>query len=319
MRIAMHYMNHGFFVHNPRQIAADLDDMAAMGCRDVVYSLLEQDDFFCPRTVEAHFDRARRAGLKVHVIPGRHGGLFAGAPKVPSLYAAAHPEFCVRREDGGVYGSDIGVFLCPSHPETFAFLTESITRLVERYGVDGIVYDEPKTPFVPCWCGRCRAERGDRTPEAHRRDALIEFMARVTAQVAARHPGVEQTLFIDGSYGDDLARGWAEQCTLAAFGTDGPVTGHRVREPDDLICKTALLERAPSILQMARETGKRSYLLVENFLVHRKDFDRLEAEVYAVADLGPDAMGFYYYGSNNDDPETLMEIVRRLVRTIRCW
>jgi uncharacterized lipoprotein YddW (UPF0748 family) len=82
--------------------------------------------------------------------------------KVDHNLATAPSNFLARlRAEGRTQksrsGEDID-WLCPSHPENFAFERDSLLELVRNYDLDGIHFDYIRYPSAgACYCGGCRA------------------------------------------------------------------------------------------------------------------------------------------------------------------
>jgi hypothetical protein len=75
----------------PRHVQEDMKWMADIGTNVVSVAVLEQDLFAAVENIQIIVEEAKKAGMKVHAVPSRWGGLLAGAPKVPSLFSVLHP------------------------------------------------------------------------------------------------------------------------------------------------------------------------------------------------------------------------------------
>ena len=67
--------------------------MAGVGTQNVCVSLLEQDLFAAVENVNIIIAEAKRAGMQVLGVPTRLAGVYAGAPKVPSLWLSTRSHF----------------------------------------------------------------------------------------------------------------------------------------------------------------------------------------------------------------------------------
>lgn len=87
----------------PDQVREDMEWIADTGTDAVTIAVLEQDLYAARENIETIHREAARVGLKLFAAPSRWAGQVAGAPRVPGLFTASHPETWVRNEDGTPY------------------------------------------------------------------------------------------------------------------------------------------------------------------------------------------------------------------------
>jgi len=71
-----------------------------------------------------------------------------------------------------------------------------------------------------------------------------------------------------------------------------------------------------SIVEGARQYGKRSQLWLQNFNLVGGEEQALESAFKQIAGLEPDEVAGYYYWRNNEDPLCVWQTTRRLLRSI---
>jgi len=108
----------------PHQIREDLRWMKGVGTQAVSVAILEQDLFAAVENIEIICNEAAKLGMDVYAVPSRWGGLFAGAPKVPSLFSVHNPQTWVLDDQGATHYSDVsGVISSIHYPETLDFFS----------------------------------------------------------------------------------------------------------------------------------------------------------------------------------------------------
>ena len=317
MKINFYYLAHGFFVFNPKQVKRDYAEMKSLGADSITYAVLEQDDLFCPVTMEKHFELAHRAGLKVYVIFSRFGGLFAGAPRVPSLFSAERQDTLMRRKDGSIYSGYTGVYSCVNNRDFRKFFIRTTTRLLEKYKIDGVVFDEPKLSGSPCYCGTCRKLLGKEDPVVFRNRSVVKFLDDAAAKMKKINPRLEIALFNDTIYPLEFHRMSAGMKNLDYHGTDGSLSKQWVNKSEIKQVKTPLLEQVKEAKKIAEENGKKFMAVCENFQVPASEIPAWERNFEKVLEYRPDLLVFFYYAPNTDDPEKLHDMIARCCRKIK--
>ncbi len=140
-----YYFRAHMYTMVPRQVREDMQWMADIGTDVVSVAVLEQDLFAAVENVEIICQEAERVGMQVFAVPSRWGGMFAGAPKVPSLFSVKNPQTWVLQKDGSPKITQVsGVTSSVHYPETYEFFCESLAKAFELWPVRGIMWDEPK-------------------------------------------------------------------------------------------------------------------------------------------------------------------------------
>ena len=157
--------------------------------------MLEQDLFAAVENVETICQEAERVGMRVFAVPSRWGGMFAGAPKVPSLFSIKNPQTWVLQKDGTPVISKVsGVTSSVHYSETYEFFCESLTKVLDQWPTEGIMWDEPKS-YGYDHSPKAIENLGPDAPlEAHLR-ATADFHGRLNQFVKENYPDVTTCLF----------------------------------------------------------------------------------------------------------------------------
>lgn len=112
----------------PHQVREDLKWMKDKGTDIVSVGILEQDLYAAVENVEIICNEAEKLGISVYAVPSRWGGMFAGAPKVPSIFTSKNPQTWILDENGKPFYNARGPVSSVHYPEVFEFFCESIVR-----------------------------------------------------------------------------------------------------------------------------------------------------------------------------------------------
>lgn len=276
----------------PRRVREDMTWMASIGTNAVSISVLEQDFDSADANIRITVEEAKRAGITPYAVPSRWGSLVAGAPSVPSNFTETHSETWVLRDDGTPYTNSRGHRSDPNHPETVQFFKESTERLLTQWPFEGVIWDEPKV------------------------DDAVDLFRQASEHAKAVKPDVTVTLFLDlssyqGESSDAAAEQFARIDALDYFGCDGSPWGRN--DPADQK-KVLLGGDGERFISMARENGKRSFLLAETYALPASTYSLVDRRLPEVVDLGSDCLTYYYFPRDVEDPDELMEITRKHVK-----
>ncbi len=115
----------------PRHIREDMKWMAGAGTNVVSIAVPEQDLYAAVENIQTVCEEAAKAGMAVHAVPSRWGGLVAGAPKVPSMFSVTNPQTWMLRKDGKpAFNGTSGVTSSIHYPETYDFFCGSVDKIV---------------------------------------------------------------------------------------------------------------------------------------------------------------------------------------------
>ncbi len=318
------FFNAGYFRAHmytcvPGHIRHDLQRMKDAGTDAVTVSVLEQDLFAAVENLRVIHQTARDLGMRLYADISRWGGLVAGTPKVPSLWASLRPEVWKRHADGRPVPS-FGD-LCPTasvfHPATYAFFLEHLQRTLTVVPFDGIFWNEPKaigipdhSPVAVSWFNERGLDINDRHVHAR---AHAEFFGRLNVEARQLAPNLDICCFLTpGSM--PFAEYFADMAELNTFGCDG-----RAWRSEDEIHPLAykgkcLPDLAPPFMEIARKRGLKSFGFIENIEVPDSYLEALDRRLPETLAMGFDHFLYYYYGRSVESPDRCMEIVLRHVK-----
>jgi len=296
------------------QIREDMQWMADAGTDNVAIGMHEfQLDRLGSCGPEIIIDEARRAGLKVHAIPSRWGGLIAGWPTAAGIFSATHPEAWMRNADGTpVIRNFAGGAICSIyHPATLELFKTSIDRMLDQWAFDGIIWDEIKVLQDEDHSeAAIKALGGPGTGEAHIRN-MAEFFSKASRHARAKKPDLVLSCFIYAQLSDFIMNTCARIDELDYFGIDGLCRPNPGTFPG---YKTVFgnFERSAAA---ARAAGRKTFCLVET-----GSGISLEQTIGYVKDFlktPVDSLLYYYYGSNIGPMEKYMNSMKVVLKDWR--
>ena len=319
-----YYFRAHMYTMVPRHVREDLKWMADAGCNAVTLAVLEQDLFAAVENIEIVSNEAAKVGIQVFATPSRWGGLTAGAPKVPSLFSATHPETWILNPDGTPFFTSrvSGVISSVHHPLTYQFFCETFDAMFKKFPFAGFIWDEPKG-YRPDYSKLAVEKLGLGAPKQAHWRATNQFYARVSRYVRDKHPDKKISMFIQANTNSEIIELAAQIPTLDYYGCDG--------RPWDLATDKqwaggaedqesgkgkTLIGPGERFLALARKYGKKSLLLAENHNLPSKMIPGMEAGLPKVLALAPDQLIFYYYPRNVEDPDRAMGVIRKALRLL---
>lgn len=320
MHLAAYYFRAHMYTLVPRHVREDLDWMADLGTTAVCLAVLEQDLVAARSNIALVGDEAARRGMRLFAVPSRWGGLCAGAPKVPSQFAACHPETWVLKNDGAPAFSSVSGPTCSvHHPATAEFFTATLERLFAVAPFSGVVWDEPKNLGLIDASPAARQALGARwaDPAAHR-DAHLSFLGECSRQVHRLAPEALTSLFTFADSGPDLIAAVAATPHQDAIGCDGRPWGHDDGGTDDngqgRTATKLLLPHGAAWTAAAAAHGRQSLFLIENHALADRDLPLVDRRLPEVLALKPDWLYYYYYPRDVASPDAAMAILARHLR-----
>ena len=294
-----------------REIYAELK---THGVDSVSTSFYEDD--FSRKTLKWVSGMMHEAGLKVYAMPGRTAGLFAAGPNPCSFFTIRNMDSLVVDENGKPIIDTSGFVACVNQPKFKEWFRPFIEDTIRESGVDGILFDEPKSVFTPCYCDICRGIAGNDTEALSKLRA--ESMAKMLGWVSdlVKNINSDFTTIVmsmpkiaaqyDGLFIDACCR----QPSIDVIGVDGPIC-------KQTRCKTSLFDSAPQVSNQVHDKGKKSMALIETFNVPESSLPELEQNIERIPRLGTDLYSFNYYGHENDKPDAVMNQIWRGISLLK--
>ena len=316
MKLQAYYFRQHMYCLVPHQVREDMKWMADVGTDAVSLAILEQDLTAARANVDTICAEAARVGMQVYAVPSRWGGLVAGAPKVPSLFTATHPETWALDAQGRPWLTGAsGPMSSIHHAATLDFFTSTTLQMLEQWPLAGIVWDEPKclnkADFSPA------ALKAQPIPDAmsQQNHAASRFFNRIGEAARSVSSDIHLAMFLQADCAQMAVDILAGTPTLDAFGCDGRPwrreDGGQLEAPGKV-----LIDEGPRFLSAARRNGKQSLFLVENHNMATPDVDQLEKRWPEVMQLAPDHLLYYYFPRNLEVPDHVMTIIGSRLKAI---
>lgn len=314
-RIAYYYRAHTYTCV-PRHIREDFAWMRDVGTTAVGITLLEQDLEHIPYNLDILFAEAQRVGLKVLGVPSRWGALVAGAPKVPSAFACSHFDTLVRRKNGDYFtNATFGPMCSVYHPETLAFVTDGLDRMLGRWPFAMLLWDEVKAYHVLDYSPAARAALGERVGDrAAHLQGVTDFFTRANAHIKQKHPQVRTMLMLYANIESDILASAATCGQLDAIGIDGRPWPAGAGGQDEQPGKVLIGPPAERLFAQAHAAGKQSFALIENHNMRTADYALLDRYLPEVLALPYEHLIYYYYPRNLERPDEQMALMRTHLR-----
>lgn len=308
MIVTAYFLAHGHWTVIPHQLEENFRDMRDSGFTAVAISFSESEMRYSRRAFELQVELAHRQGLKVFVIPSRLGGRFAGAPLMPGLWIAQHREAQVP----GHAGAPVA---CLEHPPFRAWFKDFMSTLLTDYPLDGVIWDEPKYERLVSSHPDTRVRFGAHPTPEQMEDGFVDFLQDMTTHCLTLRPELAMTIF---NTRNSSARFTAATCAVPGIGFagyDGNLSRQSFFHEEPAWLKYRLESVWDRTLQECATAGKKSFALVENMLIPSAAIPEYEQNLdHYLATIRPDHLALYYYAHNNEDPETVHAVTRRLMR-----
>ncbi len=284
--ISAYCLSYGNWTVIPSQWEHDFADMAACGFDAVALSYSESEERYAQRCFEQQVKAAQRHGLKVLAIPSRIGGRFAGAPFMPSFWLLDHP---ASQQPGrpGLARLEDPVFL--------RWVEGFLRKIVEDFGVDGLIWDEPKGLDLPM----------PTLEETYR--STLDFLQHLTDFVLGLRKDLDITLFNMPKVPAEFTARAAKLRGLSSAGFDGRCCRESYFHEEPVYNKTFIRDCWPrTVAECAGHTG--TFALIENILIPDVCIPEFEEEyLRTLREIRPDHLSVYYYGHNNESPERIQK------------
>ena len=306
MPLTAYCLDHGNWTVIPRQMRDSFRDMRKCGFDGVALSFSESEMRYSRRAFEIQVACAHECGLKVHAIPTRIGGRFAGAPVLYCNWLVEHPSSQTPENPA---------MACIQDAEFRKWAHEFIHTLFADYELDGLVWDEPKSTVLVTRHPAATAKFGPNPTPENMADAFALFIEELTATARAARPDIAVTLFNMPTTKACFTARCAHIKGLDYLGFDGGFCRQSYfREAPDKL-KHYLPERWERTRAECAAGGKQTFALVENFMVPEGLVPELREGLTAfLKQAHPDHLSCYYYGLDNAEPEAVHAAVIEVIR-----
>lgn len=300
----------------PRHVREDLKWMADRGTNAVSIAILEQDLTSAVENVTIICNEANKLGMKVFAVPSRWGGMFAGAPKVPSVFSVLNPQTWVLKKDGRPLTNSIsGVISSVHYPETLDFFKTSLDKIFELWNIGGIIWDEPKS-FIMDYSPKAIEKLGkDATLQDHVK-AVVAFYSEINQHIKEKHPDVITNLFAYSNLSNMIVEEASKTQYLDYYGCDGRPWRNEDGGQQESEGKV-LLGAGERYLEAAQQQKKKSLWLIENHNMKDADVTLMDKRMPEVLQKNIDQLIYYYYPRNIQNPEKCMNALARHLKNFK--
>lgn|GEM_PF-829141 len=293
----------------PHQQRDSYEELRDHGFDAVALSFSEGEMRYGRRAFEQHIAAAHDCGLKVFAIPSRLGGRFAGSPLMPCMWLNLHPE-CQM----------------PGHPHLACIEAEPFLKwihdfmgtLIGDHAVDGIIWDEIKRSGLVSSHPATLKKFGRVPTTEEAQDGFVQFLGDLTATCVSLRPELTVTMFNSATAPEYFTSRAAHIPHFQYCGYDGNFcqTSYFHEEPSQ--DKYLLAEAWERTQQECAAAGKKTFALIENFLVPRSEHNIFQRNLEAyLTHIHPDHLAVYFYGLGNEDPEFIQRSTMDLIRRLR--
>ena len=297
----------------PHQIREDLKWMQDVGTQALSVAVLEQDLFAAVENIEIICNEATKLGMDVYAVPSRWGGLFAGAPKVPSLFSVKNPQTWVLQEDGSPKVSKVsGVLSSVHYPETLDFFLSTIDQMFKLWDLKGVIWDEPKMMGSKDFSPKAIKNLGKEAPLESHVQAFVNFMSEMNKHIKNNHSQKRTCIFLFADLDDWKIEMAAQTEFTDDFGCDGRPWYNSDGGKQESTGKVLLgNEGGERFLTAAKKYGKNSLWLIENHNLALADLPTMDKRLSEVLSKDVDHLIYYYYPRNLEDPDKIMRVIAK--------
>jgi hypothetical protein len=273
--IAAYYLRAGMFTQNPDHLKRDLDLMKEWGtdilCISMHYMQLKRALVNTDRIVQ----EARKRNMQFFVIPARVAGLTAASPIV-SFFTAYHPEALSLKEDGSPNlrrnQGPIGSFY---HPETKKYVTDFVLEIIDKWDVDGLVWDEPKCTWWQDFSPLAQKSNPSRNFRKYMQD-MAAFFSDVNGKIKKKKKDCTIVHFDEAVRRIEVVEESAKITPMDFYGCDGKPWPGQFPKASEKGTPKNLFDNGQRYIEEAQKNKVGSFYLVENFNLDRSKNDLLE-------------------------------------------
>jgi hypothetical protein len=306
--ITAYYLCHGLWTVIPHQLEENFRDMADCGFTAVAISFSESEMSYARRAFEIQVNLAHKCGLKALVIPSRIGGRLAGAPLMPSIWLSKNPQYRVPL--------DLWMpVACLESPAFIDWSRDFVGTIVHDYDIDGIIWDEPKDPAAISTHPDTIARFGPDPTAEQMMDSYVDWLEALTRHARSIKPDLSITLFCQRPDPEYFTQQAARRLASNYHGYDGNLARQSSFHEEPRWRKYRVESVWDRTMAECSAGGKKSFALVENMLMPAVAIPEYERNLDAyLQQYRPDHLSLYYYAHNNEDPEAVHAITRRLMQ-----
>jgi len=301
----------------PHQIREDMKWLADAGTNAITISVLEQDFEASFENIQFIIKEANKVGMDVFAAPSRWGGIVAGSPKVPSVFTVRNPQTWVLHKDGTAVDSSIsGRISSINSEDTYQFVQDLLDKLFQNWNFKGVIWDEPKTISLD-YSPAAIQKFGANPTMDQQIQANVDFYSRLNKHIKTKFPDKTTSFFVYAGFDDETVKKLAKIECLDYFGADGRPWDQADGGQLEGEGKTLLGNQGQRFIDAAHANNIKSLFLMENHNMPNSDIHLLEKGMPELLKMDIDQLIYYYYPRNVEDPDRLMNIIKKNLRNYR--
>ncbi len=308
------YYRANTFHYNPAHIAADMQWMADHGTNALTMAISEVDFGNAERNIETIITEAHKRGIKVFFVTSRWAGVFAGAPKMPSIFAAKNPHTWSLNEKGKPYFHSSGPICSIYYPEVFDFFIEYLNKAFNTWDLDGVVWDEPKA-YQMDYASKAKETLEDNPLLETHEANYCEFISKLNDHIRNEHDNKTINFFAYPYLTNSFIEEASNIRHLDYYGADGRAYPN-IERPKTYTGKKFLLGEdkvGHRYVNKAHEKGLKSMVLIENFKTTPNEYPLLEKHLDTIITMA-DQFAYYYYPRSCAEPDKAMQIITNYLK-----
>lgn len=311
--LGAYYFGAGYFTLVPENIRHDLDDMKSLGTDIICIGVTENDIGINTGNIQYIIEECHKRGLKVFVVPSRMAGITAGQPVEPPLFGYHHPNTVTLRKDRTpVVRKRHGILSSFYHPEVKEYFLDMVTKMIDTWDIDGIIWDEPKST-VPEWQDHsdlALKNNPDASFLTYMKD-FAGFFSDINEEIKKQKPELQIVHFDEACRNDTVISVSATIKHLDFYGTDRKPYPTELSTHEGNRATKVLPVYGEKYLKAARKNGLKTMMLVENQRLSKEEVEWMDEAFPQILKMDVDLLIYYYYGFFNDAQEANMKSIRR--------
>ncbi|MHC4872431.1 MAG: hypothetical protein ACYTFY_11355 [Planctomycetota bacterium] len=314
--VNMCYFNMAGGFWKPDEISGHYRDMLDMGADSVGINFMETGYKFLKPRVEL----ALEEGIRIYPMPGRIAGIFAAGVQPSSMFIAQNWDAVMQREqDNPPFGETVA---CVNNPKFIDWFYPYMEKVYSFLGGNGIIFDEPKDAYNPCYCPHC-CELVDKVTEENmvllRERSVAQVMGNVCDMIKNINAENTTAVILFSKTSEHFLDQILQLPGMDYIGFNGPLCrqGDEGRKDNFWESNPFLCDTFPPRIPVIRKAGKGVLAFVETFSVQPWSYQVLKDNLAEFIEWDVDMWCFNYYPHRNPDPEGVMDIIRDIVKRIK--
>ena len=309
--LAAYYFRAGMFTLVPDHIRESLDEMKSWGTDVICIATTEHDLNYNEDNVDFLCEETHKRGMKVYTVPSMLAGVTAGAPLTASSFGYFHPETSIKDKNGNVTIRRCGPLGSFYHPKVKDFFINKTSEMIQRWDVDGIIWDEPKWTYWQDFSEMATQNNPKNDFRKYMQDYAV-FYGEVNAALKAKHEGLTIVHFDEACRNDIVVEESAKIKNIDFYGVDGRPWPCRDASREGN--RKTIPDYGERYFTEARKNNVKTFALIENQRVSNDEEEHLMYETLPkIIEMPIDFLTYYYWGFHQPNNKKKMEAIKKNV------